>query len=226
MVSGTEHTYCSADPPFKVRGDAHTHAYTHTNTHTYTRIHTYTHTASATDACVDYGAACPLVPALLFPAQTFLFFIAANITYNQCMLYVFKTGSSVLFVIASACRLPLVDLFCMSHALAGRAQQEFTVYDGFALFILVLAIYIYYSEPELQADPAVEDDPAPSPTGDIAMHTSKDRTASNAERTPMLVSPHVGRHMYSGPQPHDGSVYQLLDGSQGGRRMRSASVNV
>lgn len=145
------------------------------------------------------------------------------------MLYVFKTGSSVLFVIASACRLPLVDLFCMSRALAGRAQQQFTVYDGFALFILVLAIYIYYSEPELQADPSVGDTP-PS-TGDISLRASKDRGDGGPERTPMLVSPHVGRHMYSGPQPHDGSVYQLLDGegrsrSAVGRRVRSASVNV
>ena len=44
----------------------------------------------------------------------------------QLMLYVFKRGSSVLFVIASAVRLPLVDLLLLSTFIAGRAHERFT----------------------------------------------------------------------------------------------------
>lgn len=64
------------------------------------------------------------------------------------MLVVFKSGSSVLFVIASAVRLPLVDLMLLSSFIAGNATETFTLYDGFALFALVMAISVYYSEPE------------------------------------------------------------------------------
>eukprot|EP00753_Platysulcus_tardus_P016082 PLAT5399.4.p1 GENE.PLAT5399.4~~PLAT5399.4.p1 ORF type:complete len:469 (-),score=119.19 PLAT5399.4:17-1300(-) len=78
----------------------------------------------------------------------FLVFLMFNFTYNQLMLYVFKAGSSVLFVVASAVRLPLVDLLLLSSFVAGPSRAFFTVYDGFALFILVLAIFIYYSEKE------------------------------------------------------------------------------
>lgn len=46
--------------------------------------------------------------------------------HAQLMLYVFKRGSSVLFVIASAVRLPLVDLLLLSTFIAGRAQERFT----------------------------------------------------------------------------------------------------
>jgi hypothetical protein len=53
---------------------------------------------------------------------------------------VFKKGSSVLFVVASAVGLPLVDILYMWPLLAGQAYEVFTVYDGFALFVLVMAI--------------------------------------------------------------------------------------
>ncbi len=78
----------------------------------------------------------------------FLIFIVFNITYNQIMLFVFKRGSSVLFVIASAICLPLVDVLYIFPFIAGKAQENFSIYDGFALFALVFAIVIYYSEKE------------------------------------------------------------------------------
>lgn len=65
------------------------------------------------------------------------------------MLYIFKEGSSVLFVVSSAVCLPLTDLLYMIPALAGpEAQQSFTIYDGFALFVLVMGLLVYHSEKE------------------------------------------------------------------------------
>lgn len=92
------------------------------------------------DKCADPISGVPVV--------VFCFFIVFNLTYNQLMLYVFKRGSSVLFVVASAVRLPLVDLLLMSGFIAGRAKEQFSLYDGFSLFALVLAIVTYYSEKE------------------------------------------------------------------------------
>jgi hypothetical protein len=63
-------------------------------------------------------------------------------------LYVFKSGSSVLFVISSAVALPLSDFLYMSSFIGGQATQTFTIYDGFALFVLVFSLFIYYSEKE------------------------------------------------------------------------------
>ena len=61
------------------------------------------------------------------------------------MLYIFKEGSSVLFVVSSAVCLPLTDLLYMIPFLAGsKAQQNFTIYDGFALFALVVSYIICY----------------------------------------------------------------------------------
>ena len=80
----------------------------------------------------------------------FSIFIMFNITYNMLMLYIFKSGSSVLFVISSAVALPLSDFLYISSFIAGSAAEPFTLYDGFALFILVLAMYVYYSEPEVR----------------------------------------------------------------------------
>ena len=64
------------------------------------------------------------------------------------MLYVFQKGSSVLFVVASAVSLPLTDVLYLSSFVAGPAKESFTIYDGFALFAMVMAIVIYYSEKE------------------------------------------------------------------------------
>ena len=88
-----------------------------------------------------------------------MFFIVFNITYNQLMLFVFKRGSSVLFVIANAVRLPLVDFLNSWGFVSGPAQESFETNDGYALFILVLAIIVYYAEKEehLAEDGSVED---------------------------------------------------------------------
>jgi hypothetical protein len=57
------------------------------------------------------------------------------------MMYVFKEGSSVLFVISSAVCLPLTDVLYMIPILAGPlAKQTFTIFDGFALFIIMVRL--------------------------------------------------------------------------------------
>jgi hypothetical protein len=81
--------------------------------------------------------------------QVFLVYIFFNMVYNQLMLYIFKEGSSVLFVVSSAVCLPLTDLLYMVPVLTGKfAGQSFTIYDGFALFVLVMGMLVYHSEKE------------------------------------------------------------------------------
>ncbi|DBA04008.1 TPA: hypothetical protein N0F65_009355 [Lagenidium giganteum] len=81
--------------------------------------------------------------------QVFMVFIIFNMIYNQLMLYIFKEGSSVLFVVSSAVCLPLTDLLYMIPMLTGTmAGQKFTIYDGFALFVLVVGLLVYHSEKE------------------------------------------------------------------------------
>ena len=89
------------------------------------------------------------------PIVAFCFFILFNVAYNMLMLYIFKAGSSALFVVASAARLPLVDIMLMFGFLAGPAQAAFTVFDGFALIALILAITTYNLHPEIK--PAAAD---------------------------------------------------------------------
>eukprot|EP00947_MAST-08B_sp_MAST-8B-sp1_P003513 g3513.t1 len=102
---------------------------------------------TAPSTLVD-GETCTLDCGLETPLYIFLAFIVFNITYNMLMLYVFKHGSSTLFVIANAVRLPLVDLLLMWPAVAGASSEMFTHYDGFALVMLVLAIVVYYAQKE------------------------------------------------------------------------------
>ncbi|KDO35588.1 hypothetical protein SPRG_00430 [Saprolegnia parasitica CBS 223.65] len=79
----------------------------------------------------------------------FLWFILFNMTYNQLMLYIFKEGSSVLFVVSSAICLPVTDMLYMIPFITGAsASQTFTIYDGFALFVLVIGLLVYHSEKE------------------------------------------------------------------------------
>ena len=94
-------------------------------------------------------------------------------TDNQLMLFIFKRGSSVLFVVASAVGLPLSDLLYAWPMVAGAAYVPFTIYDGFALVVLVVAILTYYSEKELRA-------PIDNKEDDIL-------------KTPMLGSPNTER---------------------------------
>lgn len=81
--------------------------------------------------------------------QVFMVFIVFNMIYNQLMLYIFKEGSSVLFVVSSAVGLPLTDILYLFPVLTGNlARQSFTIYDGFALFVLVMGLLVYHSEKE------------------------------------------------------------------------------
>ncbi|KAF0736848.1 hypothetical protein Ae201684_007004 [Aphanomyces euteiches] len=80
---------------------------------------------------------------------TFMWYIFFNCVYNQIMLYIFKEGSSVMFVVSSAVCLPLTDVLYMVPFIAGpKASQTFTIYDGFALFVLIVGMVVYYSEKE------------------------------------------------------------------------------
>ncbi|OQR92824.1 Drug/Metabolite Transporter (DMT) Superfamily, partial [Thraustotheca clavata] len=84
---------------------------------------------------------------------TFMLYIFFNCVFNQLMLYIFKEGSSVLFVVSSAICLPLTDILYMVPFLAGpQATQAFTIYDGFALFILIIGMVIYHSEKEIRVN--------------------------------------------------------------------------
>ena len=67
------------------------------------------------------------------------------------MLYTFKSGSSVLFVISSAVALPLSDVLYTSSFIAGSSTVKFTIFDGSALLILIVSIVIYYSKKEERA---------------------------------------------------------------------------
>jgi len=85
------------------------------------------------------------------PLVIFCFFIGFNIAYNVLMLEVFKRGSSVLFAVASAARLPVVDIMLMSGFLAGTAKEMFSAFDGFALVALLVGLYMYNAKPEISS---------------------------------------------------------------------------
>lgn len=73
------------------------------------------------------------------------------------MLYIFKEGSSVMFVVSSAVCLPLTDVLYMVPFIAGpKAAQTFTIYDGFALFVLIMGMMVYHSEKEERVDKAAK----------------------------------------------------------------------
>lgn len=82
----------------------------------------------------------------------FCVFLVFNIAYNLLALAVMQEGSSALFVVASAVRLPLVDILLLWPWLAGLAAAAFTVFDGFALVALLLAIYLYNADPETKSE--------------------------------------------------------------------------
>ncbi|KAF0695376.1 Aste57867_13810 [Aphanomyces stellatus] len=84
---------------------------------------------------------------------TYLQYLLFNVIFNNVngtsMMYIFREGSSVMFVISSAVCLPLTDILYMIPALAGPlAKQKFTIFDGFALFIILLGMFVYHSEKE------------------------------------------------------------------------------
>jgi hypothetical protein len=82
----------------------------------------------------------------------FAVFLVFNITYNLLSLAVMQEGSSALFVVASAVRLPLVDILLLWPWLAGVATATFTIFDGFALVALLLAIYLYNADEEKESE--------------------------------------------------------------------------
>ncbi|CAK4117697.1 unnamed protein product [Aphanomyces euteiches] len=101
----------------------------------------------------------------------FLWFILFNMTYNQLMLYIFKEGSSVLFVVSSAVCLPLTDILYMLPFITGtKATQTFTIYDGFALFVLMVGLLVYHSEKESRLSAG---------------------GSRSVEKSPMFTSPHL-----------------------------------
>lgn len=106
------------------------------------------------------------------PLQVFVIYICFNLTYNVLALYVFKRGSSVLFVVANAARLPLVDALNSWGFVSGQADEAFGKYDALALFVLVMALVIYYSEAE-------------------DTRVSVDRDTGDADYTNITVSPRV-----------------------------------
>jgi drug/metabolite transporter (DMT)-like permease len=74
----------------------------------------------------------------------FVLYLAFNIAFNQLMLIVFKKGSSVLAVISSTVRLPLVDLLLLWRFLAGPATiAAFTQWDAYALVLIIVGIVAY-----------------------------------------------------------------------------------
>eukprot|EP00753_Platysulcus_tardus_P006151 PLAT14002.1.p1 GENE.PLAT14002.1~~PLAT14002.1.p1 ORF type:complete len:498 (-),score=172.61 PLAT14002.1:160-1521(-) len=80
------------------------------------------------------------------PLQVYLVYVFFNYAYNVLSLYIFREGSSVLFVIANAVRLPLVDALNAVPFVSGAAQESFGRYDALALFALIVAIAVYYTE--------------------------------------------------------------------------------
>eukprot|EP00475_Leptophrys_vorax_P012737 TRINITY_DN1910_c0_g1_i1.p1 TRINITY_DN1910_c0_g1~~TRINITY_DN1910_c0_g1_i1.p1 ORF type:complete len:484 (-),score=115.03 TRINITY_DN1910_c0_g1_i1:76-1527(-) len=86
----------------------------------------------------------------------FVLYLAFNVAFNQLMLVVFKKGSSVLAVISSTARLPLVDILLLWGFLAGAAKiQSITIYDILALIIIISGIvtYKWHSEQKRGVDP-------------------------------------------------------------------------
>lgn len=138
--------------------------------------------------------------------QTFMVFIIFNMIYNQLMLYIFKEGSSVLFVVSSAVGLPLTDLLYMIPVLTGKAAgQKFTIYDGFALFVLVMGLLVYHAEKE-----------------------ERKRGLESFEKSPMYTSPSLqkthlmkkknGKLLYrQSPNPLAGSSQRLLRRGSAGK---------
>eukprot|EP00941_MAST-03F_sp_MAST-3F-sp1_P000511 g511.t1 len=104
------------------------------------------------------------------PYGVFAVFLIFNIAFNLLMLYVFKHGSSVLFVVANAVRLPLVQILLLSQEIAGSATQKFTTFDLYALPCLALAIIVYYSEKEDKAPGDDVLDGEEVPIGSLGRH--------------------------------------------------------
>lgn len=112
----------------------------------------------------------------------FLFF---NICYNVLSLVIFKRGSSVLFTIASAMRLPVVDVLLLWRFVAGpKTVNKLNVYTYYAVGLLILGIITYYHEKEVHTKVALPD---VVPAGSAAAGEVR------YEARPITHSPHVGQ---------------------------------
>jgi len=98
-----------------------------------------------------------------YVAYIFFIYLAFNIGYNVCMLVIFKRGSAVLFTIASTARLPLTSFLFQVRFLAGSKTVTLTIYDYFALVIIVIGIIMYRYNKELKREDIVEKIPEAEP---------------------------------------------------------------
>jgi len=70
-------------------------------------------------------------------------FIVFNLTFNACMLYVFKYGSATLAMVAGAVRVALSAFLFQFKFVAGPGQQNVTWFHGVAVVTLILGLVVY-----------------------------------------------------------------------------------
>jgi hypothetical protein len=133
----------------------------------------------------------------------FVVYLAFNVAFNQLMLVVFKKGSSVLAVISSTARLPLVDVLLLWGFLAGAAKiTAITAYDAFALLIIIAGIvsYKWRSEVKKEINPSEPHVPGlASPSVSPAIGDSGQKEARKRKRwTPSFLA---NRGMAAGNSP-------------------------
>lgn len=80
--------------------------------------------------------------------MVFIRYIIVNILFNLLMLVVFKNGSSSFAMIASAIRLPLVDVLLLWPAIAGEARDSIPTWSWVALVFLIAGLVVYRLNPE------------------------------------------------------------------------------
>ena len=117
-------------------------------------------------------------------AGFFSIYIIANIAYSVLMLSIFRAGSSALFTVAAAARIPLVSLLLLSGAVAGPASSPgFTAYDGVASVLAVAGVLLYNSVREVE--------PVPSEDGRVCCTSlvNQQKSSSVASRLSRANSP-------------------------------------
>lgn len=83
-----------------------------------------------------------------------LVFMVFNLTFNYCMLYVFKHASSSLGVAATAARLALSNALFLVPFIAGEATtHHITFFDIEALVMVIAGVVMYSLTKERQAKP-------------------------------------------------------------------------
>jgi hypothetical protein len=92
------------------------------------------------------GQDCGGTPSIMF------FYILFNVTFNLCLLLVFRAGSATLAVVASALRVALSALGFQWRFLAGEAYAPLTRYDGAALALLLSGLACYRAQDEVPSE--------------------------------------------------------------------------